>query len=84
MSIYTWEDNKLLCITILSSLYILNLPLRSFKWFYNLRVANCEFRVTVLKIKKTTLQVINLFCDLEIKLRVAGCFCELLVAFYEL
>ena len=50
-------------------------------WFCNLQVANCELRVASYDFKKikftsckVIVQVQNLFCELEIKVRFASSF----------
>ena len=61
-----------------------------------LRVVSCNFKKINLRGASSFLRVVNLFCELEIKLRVASCFLgvflgnlrnlfyEFQIAFYEL
>ena len=60
-------------------------------WFYNSQIESCELGVAICDFKKINLwfassfiRVSNLFCQLEIKLGVASCFCELQVHSYDL
>ena len=43
---------------------------KPFRWFYNLRVASCELRVTSCNFMKTNLRVASSFLRVEIILRV--------------